>query len=229
MSRIRVLLIEDDYYSRRALYSLLSKDRRTTVIDETRDVDEALWLFQEGNGQVLPDVILFDVDLFNPRRDPITEIQRLIEASESQGYGYRLICCTMEPTLALIRDAVEAGVDGILQKEEVASGIADVVERAYQGAFVYTRSVSQRAFGRLQGVRHSECYLVPERREVPLDRKLHRVARLYCEDGLSAAEVGEILHLSVSGVRRRLQQLYKVLGARNRQEARQRLREMEWQ
>lgn len=227
MSRIRVMLIEDDYYSRYAFYSLLSKDRRLTVIDEARDVEEARWLLEENSKPVPPDVILFDVDLFGQARDPVVAVGQVVDLVKERGLGCRVICCLMEPTLAFIRAAVELGVDAILKKEEVASGIADVVEKVQQGYFAYTRAVSERAFGRIQGVRHAECYLVPVRRPAPLSRQLRRVARLYCEDGLTAAEVADILHLSEGGVRRQVRQIYQVLGVGGRQEARQRLREVE--
>jgi two-component system response regulator DesR len=227
MSRIKVMLIEDDYYSRYAFYSLLSKDRRTTVIDEARDVDEAQWLLQEGGQEVLPDVILVDVDLFGKDRDPVEAILQIRQLTDTHQVDCRVLCCMMEPTLPFIRAAIEAGVDGILKKEEVANGIADIVEKVVQDVFVYTRSVSDKAFGRIEGVRHPKGYLVPMRQRSPLTRGLRRVARLYCEDSLSAAEVAEILHLSESGVRRQIQKIYRALGVHNRQEARQKLQELE--
>lgn len=219
------MLIEDDYYSRYALYSLLSKHPRTTVIDEARDVEEAQWLFEAERKPVRPDVILFDVDLFCQDRDPVEAVTQLMQLAEDEEFDFRLVCCMMKPTLDFIRAAVALGVDAILRKEEVASGIAEAVEKVQQGYFVYTRSVSEKAFGRIQGMHHRQCFQVRSRKPAPLDLRLRRVARLYCEDNLTAAEVGEILHLSESGVRRQIRQIYRILGVHSRREARQKLQE----
>jgi len=227
MSRIRVMLIEDDYYARYAFYSLLSKDRRTTVLDEAHNVEEAQWLLEVNGKPVLPDIILVDVDPFGQERDPVELLRGLMDWLRRRKLPCKVVCCLMEPTLPFIRAAVELGVDAILKKEEAAGNIADVVERVHQGFFCYTRSVSERAFGRIQGVQHAACYLVPPRRGMPLNRALQRVARLYCEDNLPAAEIAEILHLSESGVRRQIRRIYQILGVHSREEARQKLRGIE--
>lgn len=227
MTRIRVLLVVDDYYSRYAFHALLSKDPRTTVIDEARDVDELRWLLESNGNQALPDVLLFDAD-FCQVGGPVDMLERLMQLLKAKKLRCKSLCCVTELTLDFIRSAVQAGVDGLLKKEEVAGGIADAVEKSHQGTFVYTKSVSDRAFGRLfQGVQHARSYMVPPPHPSPLNRKLRRVARLYCEDNLTAAEVAEILHVSEAGVRAQIQQIYRTLGVHDRREAWRRLIELE--
>jgi DNA-binding NarL/FixJ family response regulator len=228
MSRIRVLIIESGYYSRYALHSLLSKDKRIMVVDGVRDIEEARWLLDEGEKPVVPQIILFDIDTDCQHQDPIEAIKRLVSLFKTTKHGCRIVCFVIEPSLTFIRSAVELGVDALLQKEEVASSLADVLEKVHQGVFVYTRAVGERAFGRFGGVQHEECYMVPPRRTAPLSHSLRRVARWYCEDNMTATEVAEILHLSESGVRRQIRQIYRNLGVHSRREARRKLYDMEW-
>lgn len=226
MARIRVLLIVDDYYSRYAFYSFLSKDSRTTVIEEARDVEEAGWLLETHAKQMVPDVILFDAD-FCHGPSHIEVLDRLMQIVKGQRLQCKVVCCCRELTLEFIRSAIEIGADGVLVKDELASRVADAVEKVYHNAFVYTRSVSDKAFGRIQGVRHGESYMVPPSHPSPLDRKLRRVARLYCENGLPAREIAEILHVTEAGVRAQIQQIYRILGVHGKREAWGRLVELE--
>lgn len=227
MTRISVLLVSQDYYSRYALHALLSKDPRTTVVDEARDVDEVRWLLEADGKPTFIEVLLFDAD-FCHGAGPTQVLGHLMQVVRAKQLRSKLLCCMTDLTLEFIRAAVQAGCDGILKKEEVAGAIADAVDKVHQGAFVYTKSVSDRAFGRLfQSVRHTTSYMVPPPHASPLNRKLARVARLYCEDGLAASEVAELLHVTEAGVRAQIQQIYRTLGVHDRREARRKLVELE--
>jgi|GEM_PF-2870111 len=229
MAQIKVMLIEDDFYSRYAFYSILSKDNRILVIDDVVDVEEAIWVLEGAKAVQIPDVIVFDVDLFAEASGPptfeqsIKAIRLLQEAIQSQSLKCRTVCCAMSPSLSLVREAVDLGVDALLKKNEVAYAICDVVVKVHEGYFAYTQAVSQVAFGRLEGIKHEKVYLVPARKALPLTRDQRRIARLYCEDGMSAKEIAEMLQLTEAGVRSHIRNIFRALKVHNRAEARERL------
>ena len=227
MVQIKVMLIEDDFYSRYALYSILSTDNRIFVIDDVVDVEEAIWVLKGAKAHQIPNVIVFDVDLFAEASGSLTFEQsiRAIRVLQEavQPLKCRTVCCAMSPNLFLVREAVTLGVDAILKKNEVAYAICDVVVKVHEGYFVYTQGVSQVAFGRLEGIKHEKVYLVPAREALPLTRDQRRIARLYCEDGMSAKEIAERLRLTEAGIRSHIRNILRALKVRNRAEARERL------
>ena len=227
MAQIKVMLIEDDFYSRYAFYSILSKDNRIFVIDDVVDVEEAIWVLEGAKAHQIPDVIVFDVDLFaeapgSPTFEQSIRAIRLLQETV-QPLKCRTVCCAMNPSLSLVREAVALGIDALLKKNEVAYAICDVVVKVHEGQFVYTQGVSQIAFGRFEGIEHEKVHLVPAREALPLTSDQRRIARLYCEDGISANEVAESLHLTEAGVRSHIRNIFRALKVRNRAEARERL------
>ena len=228
MTRIKVALLTDDYYSRYALHSLLIRDRRTMVIDEAGDLEELEWVLGTARGQPSPDVVLVDVDRFNRAMSPVQMVESLSLLLKGTARGCRIVCLAKTPSLAFIRRAVSLGVDAILEKDEVGSRIADAVVKVEEGRFVHTRSVSECAFGRLKGISHEACHLLRSPQPLPLNQRLGRAASLYCVDGLTAAEIGELLHLSVGGVRSQIGEIYRILGVHTKKEARFKLNGVDW-
>ena len=141
------------------------------------------------------------------------------------------------PVFSMTRDddfilqAIQAGADGYLWKNEAAEGIASAVERVYEGRFVVTKSVAQLILGKVSNLRHEATEIFPDsKRYLDLTRRVEQTIRLFCIDGLSASEIAEALTVTENTVRGYIKTAYEILGVSNRSEAFQRLvaREDEW-
>jgi DNA-binding NarL/FixJ family response regulator len=125
----------------------------------------------------------------------------------------------------LILDAMQAGADGYIWKNDAAEGLGSAIERVRQGNFVVTESVARLIFGKISdllGNRPAE--ILPEgKRYVDLTKRVEQVMKLFCIDGMSAAEISEALHISENTVRGHIKTGYEIVGATSRRDAFQKL------
>lgn len=213
----RVLVIDDDYFVRQALTALLTKDPRTELLATAATPQEAInWLKREKeSGNV--DVILLDIEFAEGRLSGLEAIP-LLRAEAPQA---SILVFSVTRDDEVILQAIRAGADGYLWKNEAAAGIASAILRVYEGRFVVTKSVAQLIFGKVShliGSRPAEIFPDSKRYD-DLTRRVAQVIRLFCIDGLSASEIAEALHISENTVRGHIKVAYDILGAESRQEA----------
>jgi DNA-binding NarL/FixJ family response regulator len=130
-----------------------------------------------------------------------------------------------------ILEAIQSGADGYLWKNEAAEGIASAIKRVYEGRFVVTKSVAQLILGKVSNLKHEAAEIFPASKEyLDLTKRVEETIRLFCIDGLSAAEIAKALNITENTVRGHIKTAYEILGASSRSEAFQRLvaREDEW-
>jgi CheY-like chemotaxis protein len=126
MSRIRVLLVDDDEHFAASLAASLEGDNRVEVVASARDGQEAV----ERCADVQPDVVAMDIHM--PRMDGV-EAARRIRLDESSA-AVILISGAM---FTDARDlAEEAGAVGYLTKAECARGLLPAILEAAQTAHV---------------------------------------------------------------------------------------------
>jgi DNA-binding NarL/FixJ family response regulator len=225
--KIQVLIVDDDYYVRQALTTLLSKDRRTQVLGEAASPEETIALVTKAKSRLQPDVVLLDVEY---KQSTMTGIDAVREVRQ-QMPEVKILVFSMTRDDDFILKAIQAGADGYLWKNEAAEGIASAVERVYEGRFVVTKSVAQLILGRVSNLRHKAAEIFPDSKKyLDLTRRVEETIRLFCIDGLSAVEIAEALHITENTVRGHIKTAYEILGASSRSEAFQRLvaREDEW-
>jgi DNA-binding NarL/FixJ family response regulator len=217
---VRTLIVDDDFYAREAMRSLLSRDARTRVWGCAADVADALEQIGPRSGaDVTPDVVLLDVRLHDreyggiegmpPLRDALPDARILVTSISRD-----------EPTVVA---ALVAGGDGYVWKNESTEGIADAVVRVAQGRFVVTRSIAEELGEHLADLVSHVADILPERRGLAMADAVRRTVYLYCVCGMSAREIADELQLSINTVNSRIQIAYQVLGARSRREAFERL------
>jgi DNA-binding NarL/FixJ family response regulator len=216
MSSIKVFIIDDDFFVRQATTSLLTKDERTEVIGATSSLEEALDTIKTA-----PDIILLDMDLKHSRESGLQAITPLKKAFPKTN----ILIFSVSRDENLILEAMKRGADGYIWKNDAAEGLGSAIERVQQGNFVVTESVARLIFGKVSdflGGRHAE--ILPEgKRYFDLTKRVEQVMRLFCIDGMSAAEIAEALHISENTVRSHIKTGYEVVGATSRREAFQKL------
>jgi DNA-binding NarL/FixJ family response regulator len=225
--KIRVLIVDDDYYVRQALITLLSKDQRTQIVSEAASPEEIIALIAKGKSGLQPDVVLLDMEY---KQSTMTGIDAVREVRQRMP-EVKILVFSMTRDDDFILEAIQAGADGYLWKNEAAEGIASAIERVYQGRFVVTTSVAQLILGKVSNLKHEATEIFPDsKKHLDLTRRVEETIRLFCIDGLSAAEIAEALHITENTVRGHIKTAYQILGASSRSEAFQRLvaREDEW-
>jgi DNA-binding NarL/FixJ family response regulator len=221
VAAVRTLIVDDDFYAREALRSLLARDARTRVWGVAADTAEALEQVSaaRANSEPLPDVILLDVRLHDRELGGIEGMPGLREALPST----RILVTSISRDEPTVLAAIVAGGDGYVWKNESADGIADAVVRVSEGRFVVTKSIAEKLGDRIADVVTQAAEILPERRAVALADSVRRTVYLYCVCGMSAREIADELQLSVNTVNSRIQVAYQVLGAGSRREAFERL------
>jgi DNA-binding NarL/FixJ family response regulator len=225
--KIRVLIVDDDYYVRQALSTLLGKDQRARVVGEAASPEETIALISRAKGELRPDVILLDVEYKQSVMTGIDAVQEIRQRMPE----VRILIFSMTRDDDFILEAIRTGADGYLWKNEAAEGIASAVERVYEGRFVVTKSVAQLILGKISNLKHEAAEIFPDSKKyLDLTKRVEQTIRLFCIEGLSAAEIAEALNITENTVRGYIKTAYEILGVSSRSGAFQQLvaREDEW-
>jgi DNA-binding NarL/FixJ family response regulator len=120
---------------------------------------------------------------------------------------------------------MQAGADGYIWKNDAAEGLGSAIERVRDGNFVVTESIARLIFGKVSGLLGDRpAEIMPKgRKYMDLTRRVEQVMRLFCIDGMSAAEIADALHISENTVRGHIKTGYEIVGATTRQQAFQKL------
>jgi DNA-binding NarL/FixJ family response regulator len=212
MGLIRVFIIDDDFFVRQATTSLLTKDDRTEVVGSAASLSEAIATIKAA-----PDVILLDMDLKHARESGLEAIKPLTNAFPETN----ILIFSVSRDEKLILEAMRAGADGYIWKNDAAEGLGSAIERVHQGNFVVTETVARLIFGKVSDLLvNRQAEILPEgKRYFDLTRGVEQVMRLFCIDGMSAAEIAEALHISENTVRSHIKTGYEVVGATSRRDA----------
>ena len=216
-STVQVLIVDDDYYAREALRSLVARDARTRVWDAVESIPAAASTFgRVADRPSVPDVVLLDVRLAEGERAGIEGIARIREFAPSVRVLVTSVSADDETVLA----AVAAGADGYVWKNESAERIANAVLRTAQGRFVLSRSIADRLLETIASLgTHSTEVLPGQVDYVDITESVRKTLYLFCVAGLSAKEIADELQVSVNTVHSRIKAAYAALGASGRSEA----------
>ena len=203
MSRIRVLIAEDQGMVLGALAALLDIEPDIEVVGRARDGREALALVTRTN----PDVVLTDIEMPN-----LTGLELAAELRTTrQGGRPRVIILTTFARPGYLRRALEAGALGYLLKDAPAEKLADAIRSVHRGLRVVDPQLAQDAWGEVDPLTDRE-------------RQILRAA----EEGVASSDIAERLHLSEGTVRNYLSEAISKLGVTNRIEAARLARQKGW-
>lgn len=200
---LRVVVADDQELVRSGLRMILEASG-IEVVGEAADGDRALALAR----QLRPDVCLVDIRM--PRRDGL-EVTRLL-AGHDVADPIPVVVVTTFDLDEYVREAIRNGASGFLLKDAGPALLVEAVRAAANGDALVSPSVTVRFLqhfaGRSPGGRQLREALSEREEEV-----VGAVAR-----GLTNAEIGEQLYISLSTVKSHIASIQNKLGARNRVE-----------
>lgn len=201
MSRVRVLLVEDQGMVLGALAALLELERDLEVVGLAADGVAALAEVERLD----PDVVLTDIEM--PRMTGLELAQEL----HRRGARARVLILTTFARPGYLRRALDAGVSGYVLKASPSAQLADAVRRIAAGMRVVDPELAVQAWDDAD----------------PLTDRERQVLRL-AADGKGSGDIASTLHLAEGTVRNYLSEAIAKLGASNRVEAARIARDRGW-
>lgn len=215
MSRIRILLVDDQAMFREGLRTLLSTQTDFEVVGEAANGEEAL----RQAAALRPTVILMDLRM--PVLDGVAATQRLHATLPE----CRVIVLTTFDDDEYIFDGLRAGAAGYLLKDASSDKLFEAIRAAARGESFLQPSVAARVvaeFARMAAAgagSHSEA--LPE----PLSEREIEVLRLVAQ-GASNKEIAATLFITEGTVKNHLTSILAKLGVRDRTQAALKAREL---
>ncbi len=108
----RILLADDHVFLRKGLISILEQSREFKVAGEASDGHELLSLL---NGGVVPDVLILDISM--PELSGIEVLRQI----RQMHFAFKVLILTMHREPDFLRQALSAGANGYMLKDEMAS------------------------------------------------------------------------------------------------------------
>lgn len=206
MTRVRVLLVDDDHLMRAGLAELLAIDPSIEVVAQAATGREAITLTRRHR----PDVVLMDVQM--PDLDGITATQELVNEDPDT----RILILTTFELDDYVFGALRAGASGFLLKRTRPEELIAAVHTIAAGEALLSPSVTRRVIDRMAqqpvpdlGATGALAGLTPREREV-----LGFLAR-----GLSNREIADTLVVEESTIRTHVKRVLFKLDLRDRIQA----------
>ncbi len=202
MAAIRVCIVEDDPLIREALSLFLNGSERFELIgihDNAEDFLRHLSFSQ-------PDVVLMDIQL--PGMNGIECIRRTREMSP----GAQCMVCSVFEDEENIFEALRAGANGYLLKNESAEDMKRYIEELHRGQSPMSAPIARKVIGHFRDPRlSSQSRDLLSQREQEILEHLSR--------GYRYKEIADRLFLSPETVRTHIRNIYSKLQVDNRMEA----------
>lgn len=202
--RTRILVVDDDPLVRSALTLMLGGSGDLEVVGEAADGREALARARD----LRPHLVLMDIRM--PRMDGLTAAAALLADPQPP----RVIVLTTFDADEHVVAALRAGADGFLLKDTPPPQIVEAIGKVMAGEPMLSPSVTRALMERVAEA--------PDRRTAEARARLARLTGREREvadavgRGLSNAEIGAALHLSVPTVKAHVSRLFEKLDATNR-------------
>jgi DNA-binding NarL/FixJ family response regulator len=218
MTKIRVLLADDQDIIRTGLTIILNHQDDLDVIGQAADGVEAVDLAK----QLKPDVILMDIKM--PRLNGIQATRQIMAALPRT----QIIILTTYDTDDWVFDGIRAGAVGYLLKDTPGDNLAEAVRGAMRGESQMDPTVARKVLREFQHVTATHratmgpvaaAQLVPE--EEPLEKLTDREEEILklLAAGLSNKEIAQQLALSEGTVKNHISAILAKLHANDRTQA----------
>lgn len=195
---VRILLIDDHTLFRESLARLLEVEPGFHVVAHCASIAEALKLLASSP----IDVILLDYDLGEEvGTDLINELR-------SRNTAPKILIVTAGMRDSVTRDALAAGISGVIFKHSGPSQLIDAIHRVVQGEMWLDTPA-------IRSLIATDEKLAASRSVQPLTERQREVLRGIL-DGLTNKEIASKLHTSESSIKAVIQELFHKAGARTR-------------
>ena len=205
MAKITILLAENHVVVRESIRQLLEREANFKVIGEAGDGDEAVRMAHE----LKPDVIIMDISM--PKFNGI-EATKQIKARQPSS---TILILTAYDYEQYIFPLLEAGAAGYLLKDVGSRELIEAIQTVYRGEAVLHPAVARKVMERL---RQSKTEPTGERVSDLLTERETVILKM-AAGGMSNADIGKVLHLSVRTIESHLGSIFNKLGVGSRTEA----------
>ncbi|WP_448336911.1 response regulator transcription factor [Chloroflexus aurantiacus] len=197
---IRVFIVDDHPIVREGLRSLIRHQPDMTLVGEADDGTKVM----SSITTLKPDVVV--IDLRMPGLDGLgvlRQVQTLTPAPSCL-----VLSSYNEPDYVIA--AIEAGARGFLLKQSAYMTILDAIRAIAKGEYVISPNLVGVLFTNVAELQRERL-----RQALADDESALRLLKALA-DGATTLEIGAMLHMSEVTVKRRIQELIKLLGVRNR-------------
>jgi DNA-binding NarL/FixJ family response regulator len=195
----RILLIDDHSLFRESLVRLLDAQSDLRVTAHCADLGEALRILDRAS----VDIILLDYDLGEERG---TELLRELQARK---LPLKVLMVTAGMSASVTRDALQAGVSGVLYKHNSPEQLLEAIRKVAAGEMWLEGQIIRSL------VSDAEENAAESRSARPLtERQLEVISGIL--EGLTNKEIAWNLNVSESSVKAVIQELFHKAGVRTR-------------
>ncbi|WP_134667210.1 MULTISPECIES: response regulator transcription factor [unclassified Amycolatopsis] len=209
MDRVRVVIVDDDQLVRMSLRLMLDGEADLEVAGEAADGDAAIAEVR----RLRPDVVLMDVRM--PGRDGLSATEAILSWPDPP----RILVLTTFDSDEMVLGALRAGALGFVLKDTPPPDILAAVRAVADGNPALSPTATSRLITAAMGPQSSGSRRAAREaaraRLAALTERERDTARAIAE-GLSNAEVGARLHISVATVKAHTSSLFAKLGVVNR-------------
>ena len=206
---VRVLVVDDDALVRSALGMVLGGAAGLELVGEAADGAEVPAAVERTR----PDVVLMDIRM--PRTDGLTATEALMRAPDAPAV---IVLTTFDADDQVLR-ALRAGASGFLLKDTPPAAIVDAVRRVADGEPMLSPTVTRQLIAHVSAVGAvdpGEARQVRARARLAELSDREREVALAVGRGLSNAQIGAELYLSVATVKAHVSRLMVKLELANR-------------
>jgi DNA-binding NarL/FixJ family response regulator len=211
MTKIRVLLADDQDIIRTGLTIILNHQADIEVVGQAADGVEAVELAQ----LLQPDVILMDIKM--PRLNGIQATRQIMTALPRT----QIIILTTYDTDDWVFDGIRAGAIGYLLKDASGDNLAEAVRGALRGESQMDPTVARKVLREFQHATSVSKAATPAPKEEPLEKLTDREEEILklLAAGLSNREIAQQLSLSEGTVKNHISAILAKLHANDRTQA----------
>ena len=202
MSSYRIVLADDHVLLRQGLKRIIDEMAGMEVIGEAGDGLELLSLLKKRT----PHMVVLDISMPNLRG--LEAIHEIKNAHPE----VKILVLTMHKDKEYIHQAVSAGADGYLLKEDADNELFSAIEKIRMGKMYLSPILSEDLVGEWAEIRRG--VRVPSLEFEPLTTREREVIKLIAE-GKSSKEIAELLFISARTVERHRANLMSKLKLKN--------------
>jgi DNA-binding NarL/FixJ family response regulator len=204
MSRIKVLIVDDQTLMREGLRTILSLEGDFVVTGAAEDGHVALDMAQECP----PDVVLMDVRM--PNMDGVTCTRELI----SRFPGIKVLILSTFAEDEAIYEGLKAGACGYLLKDLPSENLITAIREARAGVVSMQPEVMARLLAHAPEPREPKAHKLKEK----LTAREWEIMQLMAQ-GLTNKEIAEKIFITEGTVKNYISTIYEKLGVKDRTQA----------
>lgn len=205
MTKIRVLLIEDNRLLREGIAALLKKQKDMNVVSTVGNGENILELI----GKHKPNIVLLDLGL---RSQNSLHIVKLVKKNFKET---KIIVMDLIPLQADVFDYVQAGVSGFMLKDISVTEFLKTIRSVYLGSQVLPPNLTGSLFSQIieHAINGSKPATLNE--SVRMTKRERQVIELIA-DGCTNKEIAQKLHLSTYTVKSHVHNILEKLSLSTR-------------